>query len=186
MASHKRDELILLADCLIREKGYNAFSFHDLAKAVGIKTASIHYHFPTKGDLGVAVIQWHEQQLEALVARVGAREPAKQLEHFMSIYRPIHQRQQVCLVGSLAPDFFTLELAMQAALRAFSERMLAWVMAFLEAGRSQGQFAFPEEVRSRALLLVGGMVSALQLSRLGLPSDFETLQQTLRQQLSIP
>lgn len=184
MASPKRDELIQLADRLIREKGYNAFSFHDLAKAVGIKTASIHYHFPAKVDLGVAVIHWQEQQLEELIKRVGNRPPAQQLDHFLAIYHPIHQQQQVCLVGSLAPDFFTLEPAMQAALQAFSARMLAWVMAFLEVGRAQGQFVFSETVRSRALLLVGGMVSALQMSRLGLPSDFDTLQQNLRQQLS--
>jgi AcrR family transcriptional regulator len=186
MASTKRDELIQLTDRLIREKGYNAFSFHDLAKAVGIKTASIHYHFPSKVDLGVAVIHWHEQQLERLIERVSNRPAAQQLEHFLAIYRPIYQQQQVCLVGSLAPDFFTLEPAMQAALRHFSERMLAWVMAFLEKGKAQGQFAFNETVRSRALLLVGGMVSALQLSRLGWPSDFDTLQQTLQQQLSTP
>ena len=59
-----REQIIQLADSLIREKGYNAFSFYDISKSVGIKTASIHYHFPAKSDLGIAVIEHHIQHLE--------------------------------------------------------------------------------------------------------------------------
>ena len=44
------------AQQLAQTRGYNAFSYRDLAERVGIRTASIHYHLPTKGDLGVALV----------------------------------------------------------------------------------------------------------------------------------
>ena len=44
----KKQELLAVAQNKVREGGYNNFSFRELAKEVGIKSASVHYHFPTK------------------------------------------------------------------------------------------------------------------------------------------
>ena len=44
------------AEGFIVQGGYNAFSFRDIAEAVGIKSASVHYHYPTKADLVSAVM----------------------------------------------------------------------------------------------------------------------------------
>ena len=63
----KREEIIQLADTLIRQKGYNAFSFYEISDKVGIKTASIHYHFPAKSDLGIAVVDLHIKNLNGLI-----------------------------------------------------------------------------------------------------------------------
>ena len=38
-----------LAETLVRTRGYNGFSYRDLAEQIGIKTASIHYRFPHQG-----------------------------------------------------------------------------------------------------------------------------------------
>lgn len=51
----RKSDILTVAEKMIRSGGYNAFSFRDIAKAIGIKSASIHYHFPTKEDLGAAV-----------------------------------------------------------------------------------------------------------------------------------
>ncbi len=58
-----REQIIQLADTLIRERGYNAFSFYDISKKIEFKTAYIHYHFPVKLNLGVAVIERHIKNL---------------------------------------------------------------------------------------------------------------------------
>ena len=70
-----RDTIIQVADHLIRYKGFNAFSFKDISIAIGIKTASIHYHFPTKTDLGIATIKRHIERLEALKAELENKSP---------------------------------------------------------------------------------------------------------------
>ena len=40
-----------------RRGGYHGFSFRNLAAEVGIKSASVHYHFSTKGDLVAALAE---------------------------------------------------------------------------------------------------------------------------------
>ena len=52
-----REEIIDLAEDLIRQNGYNAFSYSDIAAMLEVRPAAIHYHFPSKSDLGVAVIE---------------------------------------------------------------------------------------------------------------------------------
>ena len=53
-ATDTKQTILEAARRVVQSRGYNALSFRELAKEVGIKSASIHYHFPTKGDLGAA------------------------------------------------------------------------------------------------------------------------------------
>ena len=68
-ASETATRLMDAAQLLIMERGYNAFSYKDLAESVGIRTASIHYHFPSKGDLGLAVMGRYLGKLDDALAR---------------------------------------------------------------------------------------------------------------------
>src|ERR1700759_1751201 len=45
--------------------GFFGFSFREIAADVGIKSSSVHYHFPTKEDLAAAVIRrWADNTAE--------------------------------------------------------------------------------------------------------------------------
>jgi TetR/AcrR family transcriptional regulator, transcriptional repressor for nem operon len=45
--------------------GFGGFSFREIAADVGIKSSSVHYHFPTKEDLAAAVIRrWAQNTSE--------------------------------------------------------------------------------------------------------------------------
>ena len=44
------------AQALVQQRGYNAVSYGDLAEALDLTTAAIHYHFPSKADLGQALV----------------------------------------------------------------------------------------------------------------------------------
>ena len=54
--SETAEQILDLAETLIQTRGYSAFSYQDIADSLGIRKASIHYHFPSKSDLGVAVV----------------------------------------------------------------------------------------------------------------------------------
>ena len=52
-----REQLLEHTLVLLGTRGYNGFSYRDLAELVGVKTSSIHYYFPTKEDLALAAVQ---------------------------------------------------------------------------------------------------------------------------------
>lgn len=178
-----REQIIQLADSLIREKGYNAFSFYDISKSVGIKTASIHYHFPAKSDLGIAVIEDHLHHLNLVMKKFESKAPIERLDKFFSIYTSIKNENKVCLVGSLATDFNTLDKKIQARLKVFSDTMLAWVIRFLEEGREDNVFQFRGSSRTKAIMIIGNMLAIVQLSRLTFDKDFKAIKDTIKQEL---
>ena len=179
----KRDEIIQLADMLIRQKGYNAFSFYDISNGVGIRPASVHYHFPAKSDLGIAVIERHLEHLNTVIADCESASPVAKLDQFLSIYSSIQTENSVCLVGALATDFNTLDENVQTRLKAFTTEMLNWVSRFLDAGRAELVFSFEGEARTKALLILANMLAIVQLSRLTTTGDFETIKNAVRSDL---
>ena len=178
-----REQIIQLADSLIREKGYNAFSFYDISKSVGIKTASIHYHFPSKSDLGAAVIEKYINNLKIIRKDSENKSPIENLDMLFSIYSIIKNENKVCLFGSLAPDFNTLDEKMQESLKIFSDAMIDWVSHFLEVGRKSQVFQFEGLPRTKAIMIIGNLLSVVLLSRLTSDKDFETVKETINQEL---
>lgn len=179
----KREEIIQLADTLIRQIGFNAFSFYEISEKVGIKTASIHYHFPKKSDLAVAVIAYHFNNLKVSIEKLEGRSPIEQLDKFFSIYSNIQKEKNVCLVGSLASDFNTLEEKVQHKLKEFSDLMLAWVSNFLEEGKTENVFQYEGLSRTKALMIITNMLAIVQLSRLTNSNDFEVLKESIKNEL---
>ncbi len=62
--SNTREQLQDRAEHYIRQGGFGSFSFRDLAKDLNIKSASVHYHFPSKSDLGTAVAERYNRRFE--------------------------------------------------------------------------------------------------------------------------
>lgn len=178
-----REHIIQTADALIRDKGYNAFSFVDVAREVGIKKPSIHYHFPRKTDLGVAVIQSHIEGLEQIRQDYLERTANDKLDRFFSIYTEIKHQNKVCIIGSLSTDFNTLEPEVQQKLKEFSDAFLFWVTGILKEGREDGTFQFTEPPRTRAVLIISSMMAIVKLSRLTGEKDFSLIKKTIKQSL---
>jgi len=178
-----RTEIIKLGDSLIRKKGYNAFSFADISKQLNIKNASVHYHFPAKSDLGVAVIEQQTEGLKHIIEKYKNKTPIEKLDKFLSIYTHIKSENKVCLVGSLTTDLNTLDEIIKETLKAFSSLMLDWVTDFLEEGRNNNMFQFDGLSRTKAIMVIGNMIAIIQLSRLTNDKDFKTIKDTIKQEL---
>ena len=67
LKSNNAGKLMDAAERHIRQSGYNAFSFRELAKEVGIKSSSVHYYFPTKADLAAAVARRYTDRFVAVL-----------------------------------------------------------------------------------------------------------------------
>ncbi|OJV54123.1 MAG: TetR family transcriptional regulator [Bacteroidetes bacterium 43-16] len=178
-----RAQIIQHADKLIRNVGYNAFSFVDIARSVGIKKPSVHHHFPHKADLCMAVIQYHIDHLKATRESTLQQSPLQQLERFLAIYQEIKAQQQICIVGALSTDYNTLEPAVQEKLQEFSAQMIDWVSSFLKAGKTEGTFHFKQAARTKAIMLISGMLAIVQLTRLTHEEDFRLMIKAVKQEL---
>jgi AcrR family transcriptional regulator len=179
-----RTTIVDTADQLIRKKGYNAFSFHDIARVVGIKTASVHYHFPTKTELGLGVLSGQLEAVEALKKSTAGRSAGVRLKAFLSIYTQARTENKICVVGSLGSDFNTLEEPIRRALKKLTAVILAWVTDILEEGRRKKEFHFEGAPRTKALMIVTNMLAALQLTRLTGARDFALIKQTILKDLT--
>jgi len=103
--SETADRLMDLAEERMREAGYNGFSFRELAAKIGIRSASVHHHFPTKADMAAAVAR---RYLERFLANV-APQPGESGEDVIAVYRSafrrsIEQDGGMCLSGILGAE----------------------------------------------------------------------------------
>src|SRR2546429_7772993 len=102
-----REAVMAAARATVQAHGYNALSFRDLAKDVGIKSASIHYHFPTKGDLGAALARRYTEdavaQFDALLA--ASSDPKACIRSYTDIFRAaLVNSNRMCLCGIMAAE----------------------------------------------------------------------------------
>jgi AcrR family transcriptional regulator len=107
----KAGEILDSAERQARRRGYNGFSFRDLAADVGIKSASVHYHFPTKAELGAAVAQRYTERFMAHLGDPADPEvaPDALLERYVAAFRRALVRdRQMCLCGLLGAEVESL------------------------------------------------------------------------------
>src|ERR1700681_824164 len=92
-----------LAEARLREAGYRGFSFRDLAAEIGIKSASVHHHFPTKAGMAAAVARRYGDRFFGLVARRGDESGDEVTAIYRSAVRSAIDRDgRMCLGGMLA------------------------------------------------------------------------------------
>jgi TetR/AcrR family transcriptional repressor of nem operon len=171
-----RSTLIDVATSQVRRQGYSAFSYADLADAVGIRKPSIHHHFPTKEDLGVALVATYTKrfsdELERIDAEIGT--VIERLRAYAGPYREGLGVGQGCLCGVLASEVAVLPQRVQAGVRQFFGLNLRWLERTLREGRSTGALrrdVEPErEARTVLATLQGAMFVALSLQE---PASFD-------------
>lgn len=176
-----RSKILDAAEELLQEAGFNSFSYQDIASDLGIKKAAIHYHFPAKSDLGVALVRRylqrfqdfaHESEAKGLSARKGVE------AYFGIAINYLRYGAKVCPLGVLEAEFHAIPEEMQKEIRILDEATRKWLQGLLEQGLEHGEFQFSGTARDKALLIVAAVQGALQISRAAGP---KTLFNTLRQ-----
>jgi len=163
-----REKIMELGESLIRTLGYNAFSYQDISTAMGIKNAAVHYYFPSKENLGTAIVKTNIQRFEEMVDNMHSRNfnEIQQLDTFIKIYIKSHREQKLCIIGSMGPEMNTLSDTTKAELIKMTELILSWLTDILSRGKQKNIFVFPEEPQVRATIIFSGLVASLQLSRI--------------------
>ena len=102
--SDRRSAIMDVAERLIRAHGYNGFSFREIADEIGIKSASVHYHFPTKADLAAAVAKRYRERFVDALGTAEAQGAGK-IEAWRGLFQnALNQDGLMCLCGILAAE----------------------------------------------------------------------------------
>ena len=153
-----RERILDAAERRAREGGYHGFSFRDVAADVGVKSASVHYHFPSKAALGEALARRYAERAKTALGTPGSASEAvagvtAQFRNALAV------EDRMCLCGVLGAERDVLPPEVAEATAGFF-RML------LDHLRDAG-VRTPE-------MVVAALEGALILARaLGDPSAFE-------------
>jgi TetR/AcrR family transcriptional repressor of nem operon len=155
------------AQAFIQDRGFNAFSYRDLAEMIGIRAASIHYHFPKKVDLARAVMKRYSDELEVRLREIEgeAESHRARLEAFVNLYRETKGSGQICLCGSLIADVRTLPDDVRDLAAGYLDRSAAWVRRTVEEGVAGGEFRPVGSIDDLASTLIAGLQGALLMDR---------------------
>lgn len=124
----RRQTILQHATTLLRTRGFNAFSHRDLAERTGVKSSSIHYHFPTKQHVGIALIQQYRMELSGLLESLHPLPVPERLQAFAQPFVDAAQAgQQWCLAGMLASDYDSLDDTLRAEVGSFFELAEQWL-----------------------------------------------------------
>lgn len=157
-----KTKLLDAAEQQVRQKGADGFSYSDLSTIVGIRKASIHYHFPTKADLLSAVMARYSSQFEAELARCAAQFPSAndQLIDFVSLYRrALQDAGSLCLCVAFTVGRDSLSAATQAEITRFRDAVQGWLQQRFEQLQSNNASPWtipPKAEAAATLALVEG------------------------------
>lgn len=186
MAAVTRERLLEAAESLVRTRGYAGFSYADLAKAVGISKASIHYHFPGKEDLGTALIAAYEMRYEARLTAIlrESQSGITRIAAYARLYLEGVRQDQGCLCGVMACERDILPQSLRAGITRFFENHILWLQKVIEAGQANGTIRQGIDPAAQAKLILCALEGMLMLGRLdGDKAGFDAVGEALHASL---
>jgi TetR/AcrR family transcriptional regulator, transcriptional repressor for nem operon len=156
-----------IGERLVQLRGFNGFSYADVASELDMTKAALHYHFPGKAELGHALIDRYTHRFTEALAEIDARIPAApdKLEAYAGLYAEVLRGQRMCLCGMLAAEYQTLPDPMRNAVIAFIDVNEAWVEHVLTDGQRDGSITLAGPASDAARLIVSGLEGAMLVAR---------------------
>jgi TetR/AcrR family transcriptional repressor of nem operon len=156
-----------IAERLVQVRGFNAFSYADIAKELGITKASLHYHYAGKAELGAELVTRYTTRFGVALAAVDVRltDPRAKLDAFAELYADVLRGQRMCLCGMLAAEYQTLPKTMQDAVLRFFNETEAWLERVLREGQEQGALTLRASPEETAQMIVGTLEGAMLIAR---------------------
>ncbi|MGZ5104083.1 MAG: TetR/AcrR family transcriptional regulator, partial [Usitatibacter sp.] len=156
-----------VAERLVQTRGFNGFSYADIAEVLHVTKASLHYHFPAKADLGARLIQRYERNFLEALERIDAesRDARDKLRRYAAIYEEVLRDNRMCLCGMLAAEYGTLPKPMRDDMRHYFDENERWLVAVLQEGKREKVLRFPGSAAEAAQALLGTLEGAMMIAR---------------------
>jgi TetR/AcrR family transcriptional repressor of nem operon len=155
------------AERFVQRRGFNGFSYADVAAELAVTKASLHYHFAGKAELGEALMTRYSERFAAALVEIDATEASARakLDAYAALYAGVLQGHRMCLCGMLAAEYETLPPRMQAVVLGFFDANERWLAGVLETGRREGVLAFDQTAADAARLIVSALEGAMLVAR---------------------
>lgn len=162
-----RTAILDIAERLVQSRGFNGFSYADIAEELSITTPALHYHFAGKAELGEALISRYATTFAIALEQIDATvtdAPAK-LEAYADLYLEVLRDQRMCLCGILAAEYETLPKLMTENVIRFFDDNEQWLAHVLEQGQQNETLQFTGTTLEAARMIVGTLEGAMLLAR---------------------
>ncbi len=179
----RAQQILDTAEQFAQTRRFNGFSYADVAEELLVSKASLHYHFPSKADLGHAlIVRYHHTLTRALETIDRETDKAREkLRRYIGLHDSVMRNDRMCLCGMFSAECATLPTPMQDELRRLFDANELWLTAVLEDGRRAGEFAFRGLVKQRARSILAALERAMLVA--SAYSDGRRFQSAARQVL---
>lgn len=160
--------LLDLAQELIQKQGYNAFSYKDLSLKIGIKTSSIHYHYPTKADLVAGLVARYRRMFSEALQEIDQRGlgPKEKVKCLVDLFLKTTASGRMCVGGMLASDFQTLPTPVREEVKGFFSDTERWLEEVLREGEKLKVFSFRGSPKKKAEMFFSALEGCMMSSRM--------------------
>ena len=185
--THTKERLLDVALTLIQCRGINDMSFQDLSDAVGIRKASVHYHFSSKAEMINALAERQLARFKRELQKIlGNQVNAKtKLRRYCDVFVKTlksDEQNRCCLFGMLMAEYSSLDEKGRQQIDAFIDQNVNVLEAILEEGVRDGSLRIKTPIRSKARLIFSCLEGGLLLSRCsgGLDAMKDTVNQIIQ------
>jgi TetR/AcrR family transcriptional regulator, transcriptional repressor for nem operon len=156
-----------IAEAMVQTRGFDGFSYADVASELELTTPSLHYHFRSKAELGEALITRYTTRFLAALDAVERRPGSSvdKLEAYASVYAEVLRARRMCLCGMLAAGYDTLPESMRTAVIRFFDENEGWLARVLERGAEEGTLVFTGSASAVAQSIISGLEGAMLIAR---------------------
>jgi TetR/AcrR family transcriptional repressor of nem operon len=182
-----RDKIIALGKKFMQTVGYNVFNYKLIAAELNIRNASIHYHFPTKEDLALAVIEKDKEDFNKMAAGLEQQSATAKINALLNIYTQyFREGEKLCVISTFASSFNDVSGSIQQASREYGALVTQWLTDIFHEGAVSGEFNAAQDAEDLAALWMASLPGSLLVGRMHGEAFFEQVINRLKSTLQAP
>ena len=162
-----KNQILDIAEALLQERGFHAFSYQHIASKLGVKNAAIHYHYPSKNDLAVALVARYRRRFGRWSENLAKEQalPWACFESYIDTCRYLIESNKICVLGMMAAEFNTMAEGVQQEIKLLQDDVVSYFTDLLGRGQEQGEFYFLGAASHKALVLTCQLQGAMQFAQ---------------------
>jgi TetR/AcrR family transcriptional repressor of nem operon len=167
-----REQVLQHAAALIRERGFRATSIGDLLDRAGVQKGSFYYYFPSKEDLGHAVLdRWIEELRGRLIDFLASPEGPPPLERIAAALDGFLSEQEAtgcrggCPFGNLAMELADVHEGFRTRISGALKELSRAFANLVERARAEGELRSDTDPQRMGEFLVASIEGGILLAK---------------------